>query len=133
MSYQQAKETVSFQEPCRPVFRGAPGPHVVLHDLRLGKDCPLMSLLVPSLQDSHGASEEFSGEPPPPTSMLPSLGHAADVARKPGVLSHCPPRDCLRPAGGSQGRMCSSPGWGLEKLFPGGRNTPVRSCGLAGG
>ena len=65
MSYQQAKETVSFQEPCRPVFRGAPGPHVVLHDLRLGKDCPLMSLLVPSLQDSHGASEEFSGEPPP--------------------------------------------------------------------
>ena len=66
MSYQQAKETVSFQEPCRPVFRGAPGPHVVLHDLRLGKDCPLMSLLVPSLQDSHGASEEFSGEPPPP-------------------------------------------------------------------
>lgn len=72
MSYQQAKETVSFQEPCRPVFRGAPGPHVVLHDLRLGKDCPLMSLLVPSLQDSHGASEEFSGEPPPPPQCFPA-------------------------------------------------------------
>ena len=104
---------MSFQEPCRPVFRGAPGPHVVLHDLRLGKDGWLMSLLVPSLQDSHGALEEFSGDAP--SSMLPSPGHAADVARKPRVLSHCPPCDCLRPAGGSQGRVCSSPGWGLEK------------------
>lgn len=81
------KETVSFQEPCRSVFGGASGPHVA------------MSLLVPSLGDSHGAVEKFSG---PPT--LPSPGHAADVsrgeaARKPGVPSHCPPRDYLRPAG----------------------------------
>lgn len=56
-----------------------------------------------------------------------------EVARKPGVLSHCPPRDYLHLAGGSQGRMCSSLGWGLEKLFPGRRNTSVCSCGLAAG
>lgn len=125
---------MSFQEPCRPVFGGALGPHVVLHNLHLGKDDRLMSLLVPSLGDSHGTLEEFSGAPPLHASryMLQVLTWG-EVARKPGVLSHCPLRDCLRLAGGSQGRMCSSLGWGLEKLFPGRRNTSVCSCGLAGG
>ena len=82
-----ASKQKSFQEPRRSVFGRASGPHVAI------------SLLVPSLGDSHGTLEKFSG---PPT--LPSSGHAADVnrgeaARKPGVLSHGPPHDCLRPAG----------------------------------
>lgn len=115
------------------MFGGALGPHVVLHNLRLGRTHRLMSLLVPQPGGQSWGARKNSQEPPPSTlpDMLQMLTWE-EVARKPVCCLIAPPRDYLHLAGRFTGLMWVQPGLGPEKLRPR-RNTSACSCGLAAG